>query len=305
MGGTQSIDCNSDSDASVVKRTIRSEFIIPPSEFDGCFTSFYLFDLKVEDGGRIEDYLQPEWSGLRFFAGETPISTLGDHSVSGARFVATGPSSLPSNFQVGTARMWGIGLLPLGWSRFMDVDAADLANIGGDGEKLPAFQKFAGLCDVLCDASYSEDDQIAAMIDGMRKLMKPNRDESKIMRVHKALMDVKLTSVAEFAGEVAMSVRTLERVCSRYFGFPPKLLMRRQRFMRSLTTFLLHQGSNWTEAMDEHYHDQAHFTREFREFMTMNPTEYAALDHPVLAAFMAARARDFGSPAQTLDMPER
>ena len=305
MGGTQGIDCNSDSGASGVKRTIRSEFITPPPEFEGCFTSFYLFDLNVDDGGRIEDYLQPEWGNLRFFSGKTPISTLGDYSVSGARFVATGPSSLPSAFKVGTARMWGIGLLPLGWARFMDVDAAALANVGGDGEKMPAFQKFAGLCDVLCDASYSEDDQIAAMIEGMRKLMKPNRDEPKIMRVHKALMDVKLTSVAEFASEVAMSVRTLERVCSRYFGFPPKLLMRRQRFMRSLTTFLLQQGSNWTEAMDEHYHDQAHFTREFREFMTMNPTEYAALDHPVLAAFMAARARDYGSPAQTLDMPER
>ena len=305
MGGTQGIDCNSDSGASGVKRTIRSEFITPPPEFDGCFTSFYLFDLNVDDGGRIEDYLQPEWGNLRFFAGKPPISSLGEYSISDARFVATGPSSLPSAFKVGTARMWGIGLLPLGWARFMDVDAADLANVGGDGEKMPAFQKFASLCDVLCDASYSEDDQIAAMIDGMRKLMKPNRDEPKIMRVHKALMDVKLTSVAEFASEVAMSVRTLERVCSRYFGFPPKLLMRRQRFMRSLTTFLLHQGSNWTEAMDEHYHDQAHFTREFREFMTMNPTEYAALDHPVLAAFMAARARDYGSPAQTLDMPER
>jgi AraC-like DNA-binding protein len=305
MGGQMDIDNNSNDGTPGVKRTIRSEFVTPPPEFDGCFTSFYMFDLDVEGGGRIEDHLQPEWGNLRFFAGTPPISTLGEYSVSSARFVATGPSSLPSAFKVGTARMWGIGLLPLGWSRFMDVDAADLANVGGNGEVHPAFQKFAGLCDVLCDASYSEDDQIAAIVDGMRALMKPNRDEPKIMRVHKALLDVKLTSVAEFASEVAMSVRTLERVCSRYFGFPPKLLMRRQRFMRSLATFMLHQGSNWTEVMDEHYHDQAHFTREFREFMTMNPTEYAALDHPVLSAFMAARFRAWGSPAQTLDTPER
>jgi methylphosphotriester-DNA--protein-cysteine methyltransferase len=100
-----------------------------------------------------------------------------------------------------------------------------------------------------------------------------------------------------------MSIRTLERMCMRYFGFSPKLLMRRQRFMRSLTSFMLQRGSRWTEAMDGDYHDQAQFTREFREFMTMNPSEYAALDHPILTSFMEARARIWGSAAQTLDPP--
>jgi hypothetical protein len=37
--------------------------------------------------------------------------------------------------------------------------------------------------------------------------------------------------------------------------------------------------------------------------MTMNPSEYAALDHPVLTSFMEARARAMGSAAQTLDGP--
>ena len=55
--------------------------------------------------------------------------------------------------------------------------------------------------------------------------------------------------------------------------------------------------------MDQHYHDQAQFSREFREFMTMNPSEYAALDHPILRALMEARARIKGSPAMTLDSP--
>ena len=37
--------------------------------------------------------------------------------------------------------------------------------------------------------------------------------------------------------------------------------------------------------------------------MRMSPSEYAALDHPVLSAFMAERARIMGSPVQTLDRP--
>jgi AraC-like DNA-binding protein len=111
--------------------------------------------------------------------------------------------------------------------------------------------------------------------------------------------------VAEFAEHSEMERRTLERLCDRHFGFSPKLLLRRQRFMRSLAQFMLDHAANWSEAMDEHYHDQAQFVREFRTFMRMSPGEYAALDHPILAAFMKHRARVWGAAAQTLDPPAR
>lgn len=297
---TKSGDVSSHAAASYKSR---SRFVAPPEEFEGCFTTFYLFEIDIDGGGTVHDYLQPEWGNIRFFAGEAPTAKIGKTIVSDSKFIATGPSSLANEFQAGSARMWGIGFLPLGWARFVNIDASKLANVMIDGCEHPAFAKFNSLSEILCDPSANEDDQIAAISSTMRELMRPNRDEAKIKRVHHALLDVELTSVAEFADRVGMSTRTLERICGRYFGFPPKLLMRRQRFMRSLTTFLLHQNSNWTEVMDENYHDQAHFTREFREFMTMNPSEYAALDHPILSSFMEARARVWGSPAQTLDKP--
>ncbi len=80
----------------------------------------------------------------------------------------------------------------------------------------------------------------------------------------------------------------------RYFGFAPKILLRRQRFMRSLATSCSITAANWSEAMDAHYHDQAQFVREFRAFMSMNPSEYAARDHPILGAFMKQRAKVVG-----------
>ena len=133
--------------------------------------------------------------------------------------------------------------------------------------------------------------------------MQPTRNDEKIRRVHRALVDENLSSVSEFAKEAGLSTRSLERICSRYFGFAPKLLMRRQRFMRSLTTFMLREGSKWTDAMDEHYHYQAQFTREFQTFMGMSPSAYASKEHPILTAFVEARARIWGPPAQTLDKP--
>lgn len=284
---------------------VRSQFFSPSEQFDGCFTTFYKLDLEVENGGELNDYLQPEWANIRFFAGSCPTATINGSQVSGVRFTATGPSALPLHFKLGTSRMWGIGFLPLGWARLIGSDARDLANIVCDGARHPAFEKFECLTDLLCDQSRSDAEQVEAIEGCMARIMRRNRDEPKIIRIHQALVEPSLGSVDDLAQASGMSVRTLERMCRRYFGFTPKLLMRRQRFMRSLSAWMLHGKHLWTEAMDDHYHDQAQFTREFHEFMTMNPSEYAALDHPVLESFMEARARIWGSAAQTLDKPAK
>ncbi|MFU7527288.1 helix-turn-helix domain-containing protein [Qipengyuania sp. ASV99] len=289
--------------------TVRSQFYTPPPQFDGCFTSFYHVDLDAGTRGTLQDYLQPEWGNLRFFAGSCPSAEIGVSRVSGARFTATGPSALPCRFELGNARMWGIGLLPLGWARLIAADASALANTICDGAAHPAFAKFNGLSPVLCDPEVPIEEQLAAIAATMEHLMQPNRDEPKIQRIHTALVSGQHIAVAELADACNMSIRTLERMCHRYFGFTPKLLMRRQRFMRSLTSYMLHSGqkggARWTEAMDGDYHDQAQFTREFTQFMTMTPSKYAGLDHPILASFMEARARVWGSAAQTLDRPAR
>ncbi|WP_249171814.1 AraC family transcriptional regulator [Erythrobacter sp. JK5] len=294
-----------EANATGAKETVVSRFHQPPSQFDGCFTTFYHLTLDVPDGGTIHDYLLPEWANVRFFSGSLPIARIGRSQVGGARFSATGPSSLPCEFELGSSRMWGVGLLPLGWARFVDAEAREFANTAFDGTTHPAFARFDELSEPLCDPALDVESQLEAMIAILGRLMRRNRDEAKIVRVNDALVSGSFTAVGDMADACAMSIRTLERVCQRYFGFTPKLLMRRQRFMRSLTSYMLHQGTRWTEAMDRDYHDQAQFTREFHEFMTMNPSQYASLDHPIIASFMEARARVWGSAAQTLDRPSR
>ena len=287
--------------------TVRSRFFTPPPQFDGCFTTFYRLVLDVEDGGVVTDFLQPEWANIRFFTGGCPDASIGDTRVRGARFAVTGPSSLPCRFELGTSRMWGIGFLPVGWARFFDAEAADCVNVVAEGQDHPAFRKFDELTKVLTDPDIEEEEQYSYLVAVLGRLMRPNRDEAKLARVHSAMVDGEAVTVHALADQCGMSIRTLERLCLRYFGFTPKLLMRRQRFMRSLTTFMLHQAqggtTRWTEAMDAEYHDQAQFTREFRTFMSMLPSEYAALEHPILTSFMEARARVWGSAAQTLDGP--
>ncbi|WP_394730136.1 helix-turn-helix domain-containing protein [Altererythrobacter sp. GH1-8] len=283
---------------------VRSGFFVPPDRFAGCFTTFYRAVLEVEDGGLVTDYFQPEWGTIRFFSGHLPSGSIGRFEVSDVRCAVTGPSSRPLKFLAGTSRTWGIGFLPLGWARFVRAEAADLANMVADGEQHPAFAHLTGLCEVLCDPSASDEEQFSAIVETMDAAMEPTRDDEKIRQVHHVLMDEDLSSVTDFAERSGMSARTLERVTRRYFGFTPKLLIRRQRFMRSLVRFMLHPDKKWTDAMDGLYHDQAQFSREFRQFMTMSPSEYARIDHPILDSLVEARTRIWGSPAQTLDKPD-
>ena len=281
-------------------------FFPPPVDLDGCFTSFYRASFNVNDAGRVRDHLQPEWGNLRFFSGDAPTASIpGGATLDRARFTATGPSSLPTEFHLGTTRMWGIGLFPLGWAKFMRAPAAELANGLVDGDVHPAYRNFAGLGDTLFEAEPDDDREYGIIIEHFRALNATHPEEGRILAVHAALVDPAVDSVAQLSDRAGISQRTLERLCHRFFGFSPKRLLRRQRFMRSLADFMLHARNNWTAAIDPHYHDQAHFVRDFRAFMTMSPSEYAALDHPIVGAFMKERARIWGTAAQTLDRPGR
>lgn len=284
--------------------TLRARFFAPPDELAGCFTSFYLLEVKLETGERIADLLHPEWGNLRFFQGEPPeTAQLGKDVLKGTPFTATGPSSHPVAFSLGSARMWGIGLLPLGWAKFMDVRADDMADIVSDGLRHPAFARFVPLLEQL-DAGPADDAVQAAMIGAFfRTLDRPVRAERQIAAIHAALVDPELHSASGLARRAQLSQRSLERLCARYFGFSPRALIRRQRMMRTLSTYMLSPDATWSQAIDLHYADHAHFTHEFHAFMGMSPSEYAERDHPVLRTIMAERARVIGSPVQTLDAP--
>lgn len=279
-------------------------FFAPPADLAPCFTTFYRLEVNLPEGEVLEDWLQPEWSNLRFFSENPPTAEFdGGPRVSGARFQATGPSSRPTHFRLGRTRMWGVGLFPLGWTRFLGVDASEYSNTIVDGEASPLFSRFAPLCDRLCSRDHSDEAQFDHLTDFFRRLADPPRNSQRIQRIHQVMIDPHLLQVDDFARRSGLSKRTLERVCARNFGFSPRVLLRRQRLMRSLAAFMLDPDASWTEVIDRHYHDQSHFVHEFHTFMRCTPSEYAAQPHPVLAAFMAERKRVWGSPVQTLDAP--
>ncbi len=285
---------------------VTAHFFRPPAELRRYFTTFYCVEYSSDEAGDHFDYLHPEWANLRIIAGCKPLAeNCAGTQVGNTGFYFTGPSSHAVRFQFdGSLRMWGIGVLPLGWAKFMRTDAAQWADVLVDGHGDPRLAEFSDLArDLFQDAADREGEfaRISAFFLDRQHL--PVADEARILAIHTALVDPEIDSVAALVERAGISQRTLERVCQRAFGFSPKLLLRRQRFLRSLAKYVLDPSLKWIGALDSQYHDQAQFVRDFKQFMGMSPRQYGLLDKPILTAVMRERARFAGKAVQGLDTP--
>ena len=195
--------------------------------------------------------------------------------------------------------------MPLGWATFVKGDAGDYADRAVDGLADPAFAAFSPLAEALADCAGGFADELEVIETHMAGLIgRTVRNADAITAVNAALVDPEIATVAELADRVDMNVRSLERLSRKAFGFTPKLLLRRQRFLRSLAQFMLDPSLNWLSTLDHHYHDQAHFVRDFKRFMGMSPSAYAKLEKPFLIAAAQARMAIAGEAVQGLHEPE-
>ncbi len=268
------------------------------------FTALYATTIECAPGVVVTDCLHPEWAALRFTEGPPPIACIGPGDMSPQwPFVANGPTSKSLQFGVRRSRIWGLGLQPAGWSKFVGKPASGWRDRTVDGAAEPAFALFTPILELVARAG-GDGDRIAGGINDylMRHADRPVPQEAQILACQVALRDPDMANVAELGERLGMGHRSLERLCGRYFGFPPKLLLRRQRFLRSLAQFMLEPNRNWSAALDGQYYDQAQFVRDFRSFMGMTPSEYAESDHPILEKVMAQRMADQGAAPQT-DLP--
>jgi AraC-like DNA-binding protein len=216
----------------------------------------------------------------------------------------TGPTSKATRFRIGSGKSWGIGLMPLGWAMLFDAPASDYADQVVDGMADPVFAAIRPLALKLREPGVTFAEEVELIDRHMGTIFTGQTANSEqISAINAALVDPEVASVATMADRVGMNVRSLERLSKRAFGFTPKLLLRRQRFLRSLSQFMLDPSLKWLSTLDWQYHDQAHFVRDFRRFMGMSPTAYAKLDKPLLVAAARARMEIAGQAVQGLHNP--
>jgi AraC-like DNA-binding protein len=81
-----------------------------------------------------------------------------------------------------------------------------------------------------------------------------------------------LMKVSEMAGVLDLSARQLERVFREQIGLRPKLFLRVLRFQEVLRSLRDGSQSTWADVAARHgFYDQAHFIRDFKEFVGESP----------------------------------
>ena len=285
---------------------VSTRFFRPSPALAPFISTIYLTEAALPAGEIITDMLHPEWANLRIVTrGTIDAAPAGLPLARSPRVMAAGPTCRAMQFRTAGMRTWGIGLLPLGWAQFVGAPADAYADKVVAAADDPAFAHLADLARVLA-AIGPDPAREAAAIDAhfAARLGAPAPDAARIRAVHAALVDSAVDSVGALSQRAGIAPRTLERVTLRAFGFSPKLLLRRQRFLRSLAQFMLDPSLTWLSTLDWQYHDQAHFVRDFHRFMGMSPTAYAAQPKPVLGAAVRARAEAMGQAVQVLHQPD-
>ena len=178
------------------------------------FTAIYATTIECEPGTLVTDCLHPEWAALRFTEGPPPIACIGTGELKPQwPFVANGPTSKAIQYGVTRSRIWGLGLQPAGWSKFVSQPANSLRDRTVDGSKHEAFELFAPILG-LVESAGGDADRIAVSINDflMQHADRPVPQEAQILACQEALRDPDVANVAELGERLGMSERSLERL---------------------------------------------------------------------------------------------
>jgi len=286
-----------------LKRINPVHFILPALALRRYVSTYYFFDFTSENG-EMEDLLHPEWASAHYtITGSSRGSIIGDPPLPNPDINITGPTGKAARIFFEQLKMVGIGLLPLGWYRLVGCPADRWANKVGAIEGVPEFRLFEN---IWREMRGIEDPRLLAQLFD-QKLAQAIRVadplEIEIENIHEALANPDISSVADLSDLTGIGQQRLERLSRRIFGFPPKRLLRRQRFLRTLGSVMMDPELKWSVALDDQYFDQAHFNRDFQEFMGMTPGQYLAMPRPISIAATLARAEQVGHPLQALQGP--
>lgn len=286
-----------------LKRINPVHFILPALALRRYVSTYYFFDFTSESG-ELEDLLHPEWASAHYtLSGGSRGSIVGDPPLPTPGVNMTGPTGKAARIFFEQLKLVGIGLLPLGWYRLVGCPAERWANKVSEIEGVAEFRLFEKIWREM--QGVEDPNDLAQIFDRIltQAIMIADPLEIEIENIHEALANPDISSVADLAGLTGIGQQRLERLSRKIFGFPPKRLLRRQRFLRTLGSVMMDPELKWSVALDDQYFDQAHFNRDFQEFMGMAPGQYLAMPRPISIAATLARAKHVGHPLQALQGP--
>lgn len=265
-------------------------------------TAYYASEINSQ--APITDYSVPEWGGIRIVtAGGLRVSEAGGEDIHITAPYVQGPSSRTFKFTISACQMVGIGLSPEGFARFWpDLDVSTLANASIPLEQLMG-EGAAALVGDIAKAATPVDAfaVIDAVFSGLLDRARATKADSLVSELHTLLNDPDVSRIEDIADRLKITNRAVSTLCKRRFGFAPKLLLRRQRFLRMLEMLHARPYGEWPHFVDPQYSDQSHMIREFRYFMGLSPGQYLALPRLVQQMSASHRTQTVGRALQGLE----
>ena len=275
-------------------------FALPAAPLRPLITTFYGVTTPVA----LEDHLHPEWGNIRLTTrGEWTVVRPGNNDPTPERGALFGPSDITGIVRcAGAGAMVGVGLTALGWATLVQRSAHDHANRTNELTEIYGDRADRLWAD-LCEADWAG---TVALFDGFFGALAaaaPPPDPI-IERMQQALVSGNIDTVQHFADDLCLTERTLARLCLRIFGFSPKRLLRRQRFLRTLADIGDRLDQPLSSLLDGGYFDQSHFIREFKAYMGMTPLAYYNAPRQMMRRAGAERLRTAGARVQGLHLPQ-
>ena len=247
------------------------------------------------------DWFFPGWANVRFSVNAGPwLVQFGDGDMFRVPTESLfGPSSQAIRSVAAGGFLFGAGLTPLGYASLIRSAAQTTADrISALETEWPDAVKLRHRL-----ASADSLDEVKALFDSeLRRRLTPPRAETAelIVALHALLVSDHGTSIDETAAQLGISPRTLNRLSTGVFGFSPKLLLRRSRFLKSLMAALRAPDRPLRDVIDAAYFDQSHFVRDAHCFLGMPAQRFLDLVTPLMRQSMVNRASVLGGPVQGL-----
>lgn len=265
------------------------------------FVTGYAIYTNVDRAPMINWYLPaPAMISVLVDAGPLDVS-IGNHRFGPLdRASLYGPTSRAFRTETHGGIAVGIGLSALGWARMTVRSAGDFHNrvVPLAGVAGPAIStRLADGLDLLDD-----DAKIKPLLDSILPSLfrRPHPREDLIRAFGALTVTDGVIEMKDVADRLDIPTHELRRMATRYFGMPPKLLLRRARFLRSFIRLITDAGLNDYSKIDSSYFDASHFLRDAGTFLGTTPRRFVASETVFLKASLRARAAVIGAPTQAL-----
>lgn len=186
----------------------------------------------------------------------------------------------------GYVNTFAISFYPFGFANFVKVPIKDLANKETPIERL--FEKDTARELEINIRQASDSKQRIKIIETF--LLNQLKDETVIDNIVKSTVDTLLltkgsASIKKILCEDLSKRRQLERKFKKQIGVSPKQFGKIIRLQTALKMLLNEKAETLTNiAYKSEYFDQAHFTKDFKEFTGINPKEFLGNENMALTS---------------------